>query len=100
MIFQPLNNRLPSLPSKPPSLLGPPVLNMTGVEGATTVLPCRVINLGMASISWIKSGQSELTVITSGPYVFSSSQKYKLLHDSSSPDWILQVHGNYILSTG
>jgi len=89
IIPQPLNYRLPQIPTKQPSFLGPSFLNMTAAPGTTVVLPCRVLDLGSASPSWIRKPQ--LTVLSSGPTLFSSSPRMKLLHFPSSPDWTLQI---------
>jgi len=86
---QPLNYRLPHIPTKPPSFLGPSSLNLTGSPGSTIVLPCRVMNLGSASLSWLRRPQ--LTVLSSGTTLFSSSPRLRLLHYPGSPDWNLQL---------
>jgi len=89
IVPQPLNYRLPQIPTKPPSFLGPSFLNLTAAPGTTVVLPCRVIDLGVASPSWIRKPQ--LTVLSSGPTLFSSSPRMKLIHFPESPDWTLQI---------
>jgi len=86
---QPLNYRLPHIPTKPPSFLGPSFLNLTAAPGTTVVLPCRVLNIGSASLSWLRRPQ--LTVLSSGNTLFSSSPRLRLLHFSDSPDWTLQI---------
>jgi len=86
---QPLNYRLPHIPTKPPSFLGPSLLNLTAAPGTTVVLPCRVLYIGSASLSWIK--QPQLTVLSSGNTLFSSSPRLRLLHSPGSPDWNLQI---------
>lgn len=86
---QPLNYRLPHIPTKPPSFLGPSSLNLTGSPGSTIVLPCRVMSLGSASLSWLRRPQ--LTVLSSGTTLFSSSPRLRLLHYPGSPDWNLQL---------
>ena len=87
--LQPLNYRLPHIPTKPPSFLGPSFLNLTAAPGTTVVLPCRVLNIGSASLSWLRRPQ--LTVLSSGNTLFSSSPRLRLLHFSDSPDWTLQI---------
>ena len=87
---QPLNFRLPSIPFRPPRFASPPTLVVTAVTGATVVLPCRVTNLGPASVSWLRS-RPHLTVLSSGPFMFSSSRRLSLLHDDGSPDYNLQI---------
>lgn len=87
---QPLNFRLPSIPFRPPVFASPPALVMTAVTGATIVLPCRVTDLGPASVSWLR-GRPDLTVLSSGPFMFSSSRRLSLLHDEGSPDYNLQI---------
>ena len=87
---QPLNFRLPSLLFRPPSFATPPDLVMAAVTGSTVVLPCRVKNLGPASVSWLR-GRPHLTVLTSGSFMFSTSQRLSLLHDEGSPDFNLQI---------
>ena len=86
---QPLNYRLPHIPTKPPSFLGPSFLNLTAAPGTTVVLPCRVLNIGSASLSWLRRPQ--LTVLSSGNTLFSSSPRLRLLHFPGSPDWTLQI---------
>jgi len=97
-LVQPLNFRLPVMPTLPPKFLGPSTLNLTAMLGATVVLPCRVTHLGPASLSWVRlSGpnpaMSHLTVLTSGTTLFSSSPRLALLHHEESPDWTLQITG-------
>jgi len=97
-LIQPLNFRLPVMPTRPPKFLGPSTLNLTAVVGATVVLPCRVTHLGPASLSWVRlSGASpaasHLTVLSSGSILFSSSPRLALLHHEGSPDWTLQITG-------
>merc|ERR1719452_244590 len=75
---QPLNYRLPQIPTKPPSFLGPSFLNLTAAPGTTIVLPCRVLDIGSTSLSWIR--QPQLTVLSSGNTLFSSSPRLRLLH--------------------
>ena len=87
--LQPLNYRLPHIPTKPPSFLGPSFLNITAAPGTTVVLPCRVLNIGSASLSWLRRPQ--LTVLSSGSTLFSSSPRLRLLHFKGSPDWTLQI---------
>ena len=87
---QPLNFRLPSIPFRPPMFASPPALVMTAVTGATVVLPCRVTDLGPASVSWLR-GRPHLTVLSSGPFMFSSSRRLALLHNEGSPDYNLQI---------
>ena len=53
---QPLNYRLPSLPTSPPSFSSSSETKLTARLDSTLVLPCRVINLGSASVSWIRNG--------------------------------------------
>jgi hypothetical protein len=86
---QPLNYRLPHIPTKPPLFLGPSFLNITAAPGTTVVLPCRVLNIGSASIYWLRRPQ--LTVLSSGNTLFSSSPRLRLLHFEGSPDWTLQI---------
>jgi len=86
---QPLNYRLPHIPTKPPSFLGPSFLNITAAPGTTVVFPCRVLSIGSASLSWLR--QPELTVLSSGNTLFSSSPRLRLLHSPGSPDWNLQI---------
>jgi len=91
---QPLNYRLPLLPTKPPKFLGPSPLNITAVQGSTVVLPCRVTDLGSASLSWVRlplGGGGHLTVLSSSSIMFSSSPRLSLLHHPESPDWTLQI---------
>ena len=87
---QPLNYRLPSVPTVPPSFSSPAVTNLTVMLDTTVVLGCRVTNIGSSvSVSWLRAPQ--LTVLSSGPYIFSSSRRLSLLHDADSPDYNLQI---------
>ena len=87
--LQPLNYRLPHIPTKPPFFLGPTFLNLSAAPGTTVVLPCRVMHIGSASLSWLRRPQ--LTVLSSGNTLFSSSPRLRLLHSPGSPDWTLQI---------
>ena len=56
----------------------------------------QVTSLGAASVSWVRlagpsSTTSYLTVLSSGPVLFSSSPRLALLHAEGSPDWTLQI---------
>ena len=87
---QPLNYRLPSVPTVPPTFSSAPVTNLTVMLDTTVVLGCRVANIGSTvSVSWLRAPQ--LTVLSSGPYIFSSSRRLSLLHDGDSPDYNLQI---------
>jgi len=86
---QPLNFRLPNIPTQPPEFANPKVLNISARLDSTVVLPCRVTNLGIVSVSWLRAPQ--LTVLSSGSYMFSSSSRMSLLHDEGSPDYNLQI---------
>ena len=85
----PLNYRLPQLPSSPPTFLSPEETNMTAVVGSTVVLACRVTSLGTSSVSWLRLPQ--LTVLSSGSQVFSSSPRVSVIHSEESPDYNLQI---------
>ena len=61
---QPLNFRLPNIPTQPPEFANPKVLNISARLDSTVVLPCRVTNLGIVSVSWLRAPQ--LTVLSSG----------------------------------
>ena len=87
----PLNYRLPALPSSAPALQTPGETNLTTVVGSTAVLACRITNLGSASVSWLRLPQ--LTVLTSGGSVFSSSPRVSVVHSPGSPDYNLQISG-------
>ena len=91
-LLQPLNYRLPRLMSSPASLIGPPELNITASLHSTAVLPCRVVNLGSASVTWLRWPQ--LTVLSSGRTVFTSSRRIGLeVSEGSrwSPDYNLVI---------
>ena len=87
----PLNYRLPHLPTSAPRLQSPGETNLTAVEGSTAVLGCRINNLGSASVTWLRLPQ--LTVLTSGGSVFSSSPRVSVVHSPGSPDYNLQISG-------
>ena len=57
--------------------------------GSTAVLGCRITNLGSASVTWLRLPQ--LTVLTSGGSVFSSSPRVSVVHSLGSPDYNLQI---------
>ena len=91
-LLQPLNYRLPRLLTSPASLLGPPELNVTASLHSTAVLPCRVVNLGSGSVTWLRWPQ--LTVLSSGRTVFTSSRRIGLEVSSGSrwsPDYNLVI---------
>ena len=48
-----------------------------------------MLNIGSASLSWLRRPQ--LTVLSSGNTLFSSSPRLRLLHFPDSPDWTLQI---------
>jgi len=89
VLVQALNFRLPVIPTSRPTLRDNINKNITTFKGAVVVLPCRVVHLGSASVSWIRRPQ--LTVLTYGVILFSSSPRLKLLHEEDSPDWNLQI---------
>ena len=87
----PLNHRLPHLPSPAPALQSPGETNLTVVVGRTAVLGCRITNLGSASVTWLRLPQ--LTVLSSGGSVFSSSPRLSVVHSPGSPHYNLQISG-------
>ena len=88
--LQPLNYRLPRLSTLPPSLLGPGVINITAEVHTAVILPCRVVNLGSGSVTWLR--WPELTILSSGRTVFTSSSRVSLVHPGpGSPDYNLRL---------
>ena len=85
----PLNYRLPAIPTSGPAIQSPGETNLTALVGSTVVLGCRVDNLGSSSVTWLRLPQ--LTVLTSGGSVFSSSPRVSLVHSPGSPDYNLQI---------
>ncbi|XP_023342981.1 uncharacterized protein LOC111712562 isoform X2 [Eurytemora carolleeae] len=97
-----LNYRLPVIPTNTPQLLTNINKNITTYPGSylggTVVLPCRVLDLGSVSVSWIRT--PDLTVLTFGEIMFSSSPRLKLLHSAGSLDWNLQLNSVELEDTG
>ena len=88
--LQPLNYRLPRLPTLSPTLLGPGVINITAEVHTAVTLPCRVVNLGSGSVTWLR--WPELTILSSGSTVFTSSTRVSLVQPSpGSPDYNLRL---------
>ena len=85
----PLNYRLPDLPTSAPAIQSPGETNLTAVLGSTVVLACRINNLGSSSVTWLRLPQ--LTVLSSGGSVFSSSPRVSVVHSLGSPDYNLQI---------
>ena len=85
----PLNYRLPQLPTTPPAFQSPEESNVMAMVGSTVVLACRVTSLGSFSVSWLRLPQ--LTVLSSGSLVFSSSPRVSVVHGEGSPDYNLQI---------
>ena len=85
----PLNYRLPDLPTSAPAIQSPGESNVTAVVGSTVVLGCRINNIGSSSVTWLRLPQ--LTVLSSGGSVFSSSPRVSLVHSLGSPDYNLQI---------
>jgi len=86
-----LNYRLPYIPTSPPQLRHNVNKNITTFTGSVVVLPCRVLHIGLASVSWLR--HPDLTVLSHGDILFSSSNRLRLLHSSGSTDWNLQITG-------
>lgn len=90
-LLQPLNYRLPRLRSPPASLLGPRSINITVASNSEVELPCRVVNLGSGSVTWLR--YPELTVLSSGDTLFTSSSRVRLEHRPGSPDYNIIIRG-------
>jgi len=86
---QALNYRLPYIPTYKPRLLSNVNKNITTYTGGTVVLPCRVLDLGTAAVSWIR--RPELIVLSHADILFSSSDRLTILHAAGSVDWNLQI---------
>ncbi|XP_022241255.1 zwei Ig domain protein zig-8-like [Limulus polyphemus] len=63
--------------------------NITTTAGKTAYLPCRVRHLGDRTVSWIR--RKDLHVLTVGRFVYSSSDKFQVIHRDDRDDWMLQV---------
>lgn len=90
-LLQPLNYRLPRLQAAAPALLGPGVINITVTTSSDVVLPCRVVNLGAGTITWLRYPQ--LTILSSGDTLFTSSSRVTLEHGPGSPDYNIRIGG-------
>ena len=90
-LLQPLNYRLPRLQAAAPTMLGPGVINITVTTNSDVVLPCRVVNLGAGSITWLRYPQ--LTILSSGNTLFTSSSRVTLEHEPGSPDYNIRIGG-------
>ena len=81
---------MPRLPTASPTILSPAELNITAKEHGEVVLPCRVVNIGSGSVTWLRWPQ--LTLLSSGDTVFTSSTRVTLLHSRHvSPDYNLRI---------
>ncbi|XP_022238579.1 zwei Ig domain protein zig-8-like isoform X1 [Limulus polyphemus] len=63
--------------------------NVTTTPGKTAYLPCRVRHLGDRTVSWIR--RKDLHVLTVGRFIYSSSDKFQVIHRDDRDDWMLQV---------
>ncbi|XP_076305276.1 kin of IRRE-like protein 3 isoform X1 [Tachypleus tridentatus] len=63
--------------------------NITTTPGKTAYLPCRVRHLGDRTVSWIR--RKDLHVLTVGRFIYSSSDKFQVIHRDDRDDWMLQV---------
>lgn len=57
-------------------------------EGETALLPCRVQNLGDASVTWLRV--SDQQVLTAGEYTLSPDFRFKA-HTNDYENWLLQI---------
>ncbi|XP_015599036.1 zwei Ig domain protein zig-8 isoform X2 [Cephus cinctus] len=66
------------------------VSNVSAFQGQTAYLPCRVRNLGDKIVSWMRS--SDLHILTSGDFLFSSDTRFASLHAPGSDAWTLRLN--------
>ncbi|XP_068233891.1 zwei Ig domain protein zig-8-like isoform X2 [Palaemon carinicauda] len=64
-------------------------VNLTVVEGEQAFLPCRVVNLGDKSVTWMR--RKNLHILTAGMQTYSPDDRFKVLHPPGSEEWTLAI---------
>ncbi|XP_064102735.1 protein sidekick-1-like [Macrobrachium nipponense] len=82
------------LPDWTSSWFGGPIfrespVNVTVNEGDQAFLPCRVINLGDKSVTWMR--KKNLHILTAGMLTYSPDDRFKVLHPPGSEEWTLHI---------
>uniref|UniRef100_A0A6A7G484 Lachesin-like n=1 Tax=Hirondellea gigas TaxID=1518452 RepID=A0A6A7G484_9CRUS len=63
--------------------------NVTALADKTALLNCRVHNAGNLSVSWVR--HRDIHLLTVGPYTYTSDQRFRVVHERDSDDWILKI---------
>ncbi|XP_058803802.1 lachesin-like [Phymastichus coffea] len=72
-----------------PPLFEQTASRVSGFEGQTVYLPCRVRNLGDRLVSWMRG--RDLHILSSGELSFSSDARFRLQHPAGSDAWTLRL---------
>ncbi|CAG0908317.1 unnamed protein product [Cyprideis torosa] len=60
-----------------------------GAEKGSTVLPCRVRNVGDLTVSWVR--KSDYHILTAGSQMYTNDVRYSIIHPKNSSDWMLKI---------
>ncbi|KAA0202925.1 hypothetical protein HAZT_HAZT001158 [Hyalella azteca] len=63
--------------------------NVTALADKTALLNCRVHNAENLSVSWIR--HRDIHLLTVGQYTYTSDQRFRVVHERDSDDWILKI---------
>ncbi|KAL7645175.1 UNVERIFIED_CONTAM: hypothetical protein RMT77_003553 [Armadillidium vulgare] len=73
--------------------------NVTTTVGQNAYLHCRISSLGdEAQVSWIR--KRDLHVLSSGKIVFSTDQRFQVIHPEKSENWTLQIKYSQLRDSG
>ncbi|EFX74240.1 hypothetical protein DAPPUDRAFT_57343, partial [Daphnia pulex] len=69
--------------------------NVTAISTQTAFLHCRVKDLGLKAVSWIRqrelNGIVRPVILTTGLFTYTSDQRFSVLQHRSLTDWVLQI---------
>ena len=65
------------------------VMNLTAGEGQTIHLPCRVNQLGTASLSWVRTRDS--TIISIDTDIITHDKRFMIVESSNRESWVLII---------
>jgi len=72
--------------------------NVTAIQGKTTMLVCRVFDLGNKTVSWIR--HDNLHIISAGRYTYTSDTRFQAVHRDDSEEWVLKIRDARVEDSG
>ncbi|XP_053206433.1 zwei Ig domain protein zig-8-like [Panonychus citri] len=63
--------------------------NVTAQLGKSTFLKCRIKQITDETVSWVR--QKDLHIISAGPYIYTSDQRFEPKHVENTDEWYLHI---------